>query len=41
MEQTHLAQALVENAAVLLKNEGDLLPFTLGQTLAGFGWAQK
>ena len=41
MEQTHLAQALVENAAVLLKNEGDLLPFTLGQKLAVFGWAQK
>ena len=40
MDVKQAARRAVEGSAVLLKNEGNLLPFASGKTLALFGWAQ-
>ncbi len=40
METKELARVLVENSAVLLKNEDGLLPLAPGKRIAVFGWAQ-
>ena len=40
MDVKQAARRAVEGSAVLLKNQGNLLPFASGKTLALFGWAQ-
>lgn len=40
MDVKQAARRAVEGSAVLLKNQGNLLPFASGETLALFGWAQ-
>ncbi len=40
MDFKNTARILAENSAVLLKNDGSLLPFTPGKKIAVFGWAQ-
>ena len=40
MDVKQAARRAVEGSAVLLKNQGNLLPLASGKTLALFGWAQ-
>ncbi len=40
MDCKQIARQAVKSSVVLLKNEGGLLPLTLGQNVAVFGWAQ-
>ena len=41
MDAARMAQQAVEESAVLLKNENDLLPLPRGSKAAFFGWAQE